>query len=242
MERKKYILIIIVGFFVVFSYGQNSKTIYQAYISGNMVEWKKAIDNHKTTTNNDRLDLINYQYGYIAFCIDRDKEEEAERYIQKTENIVVQLEKQQYKLSMLYAYKSALVGFKIGISPYKAPFIGQKSLTFAKKSIEIDGTNFFGYSQLGNIAYYTPPMFGGSKTEAMKHYLKALELMEKNPSAIKNNWNYLNLLATIINAYYEQEQYEMAKKYCIIALAIEPEFDWVKNQLYPKTLKKLNNG
>ena len=65
--------------------------------------------------------------------------------------------------------------------------------------------------------------------------------MEKNQALLKNNWNFLNLLATIINAYYEIGNYGKAKQYCIKTLEIEPNFDWVKNVLYPKTLKKLEN-
>ena len=83
-------------------------------------------------------------------------------------------------------------------------------------------------------------MFGGSKGLALEHYLKAMKFMESSNDYKTNNWNYLNLLATIINAHIELNQYEEAKKYCIKTLAIEPGFDWVKNNLYPKLLKKSN--
>ena len=242
MERKKYILITISLCVFVSLFSQTNTNIYKAYINGNMIEWKKNMDSFNVNSNEQKLELVNYQYGYIAFCIDQDKDDEAEKYMQKAESLIAELEKLQYKPSMLYAYKSAFVGFEIGLSPYKAPLIGHASLTFAKKSVELDGTNYFGYIQLGNIAFYTPSMFGGSKTEAMKHYLKALELIEKKSEALKNNWNYMNLLATIIYAYYELKQYGLAEKYCIKALAIEPEFDWVMNQLYPKIKKQLMDG
>lgn len=238
MERKKYLLISFFCFAFFLVFGQNNTTTYKAYKLGDMVEWKKFMDSYKASSNAQKLDLINYQYGYIAYCIDQEKEAEAEKYLQQAEKFLSDLEKQHYKLSMVYAYKSAFIGFKIGLSLYKAPFIGQESLAYAKKSVSLDGSNYFGYVQLGNIAFYSPAMFGGSKTDAMKYYKKALELMEKNPDLLKNNWNYLSVLATIINAYYELGQYELAKKYCLKTLAIEPQFDWVKNQLYPKILNK----
>ncbi len=238
MEKKKNILLVLfVGFFFQL-FGQTNKTIYEAYISGNMGAWKKHMDLYKAYSNEQKLNLINFQYGFIAYCIDQNNENEAEKQLKKAETLLDELNKQGYKLSILNAYKSAFIGFKIGLAPHKAPFIGQKSLDFAKKSIVLDDTNYFGYVQLGNIAFYTPTLLGGSKTDAMKHYLKALELMEKNPASLKNNWNYLNLLATIINAYYEIGEYEKAKMYCIKTLEIESQFDWIKNDLYPKTLKK----
>jgi tetratricopeptide (TPR) repeat protein len=238
MERKKYILILtLIGMFVSV-FGQANKTIYKAYIRGNMSEWKNYIDSYKVSTNAQKLELINYQYGYIAYCIGKEKNSEAEDYLQRASQRLVELEKQQYRLSMNYAYKSAFIGFRIGLSPYKAPFIGQQSIRFAKESVALDDTNYFAHIQLGNIAFYTPALVNGSKSDAMKQYIKALRLIERNPEHLQNNWNYLNLLVTIIHAYYDQKQYELAEKYCLKALAFEPEFDWVKNQLYPKILKK----
>ncbi len=207
-----------------------------------MVAWKTYMDSYKANTNEQKLTLINYQYGYIAYCIGKDNDVEAEKYLAKSETLLAELEKEQYKTSMVNAYKSAFVGFKIGLSPYKAPFIGQESLNYAKKSLTLDGSNYFGYVQLGNIAFYTPAIFGGSKTDAIKHYLKALELLEKNPFSLKNNWNYLNLLATIINAYYEMGENENAKTYCIKTKAIEPNFDWVHNDICPHKNEKLQNN
>lgn len=241
MERTKYILIVVLGFIAAQVFGQINKPIYQAYISGNMEAWRKLMDAYKPQSNAQRLELVNYQYGYIAYCIDQDKDEEAERYLMLAKDVVDDLQKQNYELSTLYAYKAAFVGFSIGLAPYMAPFIGSESISNAEKSVSIDSLNYFGYTQLGHITYYTPYIFGGSETEAMMYYLKALQLMEEDTAVLKNNWNYLNLLATLIRAYDEQEQYELAKQYCIKALRFEPDFEWVENMLYPETLKLMDN-
>ncbi|MGC8804230.1 MAG: hypothetical protein ACP5PS_10765 [Bacteroidales bacterium] len=243
MERKSYIFIAMYICLQVSILAQTTpeSNIYRAYISGNMNEWKNQMNAYQATTQEQKLALINYHYGYIAYCIGNKKKSEAEQYLTKAEKLLSVLEKVQYKLSLVYAYKSAFTGFHIGISPHKAPFLGKQSLDYAQKSLSIDKNNYFAYLQLGNIAFYTPAMFGGSKTEALKHYLKALELMEKNANSLIGNWNYLNLLVTIINAFYEVGQYETAKRYCEKTLAIEPQFDWVKNHVYPKVLKKLKN-
>ena len=240
MEGKTYLFIILIGLYPLISFGQNSDAIYNAYIKGDMQKWKYSIDsleNIRNITNNEKLELINYQYGYIAWCIDRQKINEAEKYIAKAEELMDFLENQTYSLSTVYAYRAAFVGFKIGISPYKAPVIGSKSLTYARKSVALDSTNALAYIQLGNIAYYTPKIFGGSKSDALQYYKLALQLMEQNDFSMNQNWNYLNLLAVIIQAYIDIGKYSTAKEYCIKALSIEPEFDWVKNKLYPKILE-----
>lgn len=242
MERTKYLLVVLFALFNCALYGQNNQSIYKAYTNGNMSKWKysmDSIDAIKLKTNKEVLDLINYQYGYIAWCISKKHSVEAERYLKKAIENQKQLEQKKHSVSMRYAYKAAFVGYEIGLSPYKAPFLGPRSLEYAKKSVSLDSLNALGYMQLGNIAYYTPKIFGGSKTEALEHYLEALKIMERHNEFKASNWNYLNLLATLIKAYIELNQYETAKEYCIKTLAVEPGFDWVKNNLYPEVLKNL---
>ncbi len=244
MERSKYFLSFVFVFLMSSLAAQNNASIYQAYVSGNMNKWKAIMDlivKQSNKSNKANMDLLNYQYGYVAYCISNDKDAEAEKYMEKANKIIDKLEKAEYELPLIYAYKAAFIGFEIGISPYKAPFIGSKSLKFAEKSTKSAPNNYFGYVQLGNIAYHKPAMFGGSKDEALKHYMKALKLIEKDKSSLKNNWNYLNLLVCIIDTYKSQEKYKSAKQYCVKALAVEPKFEWVKDKLYPEVLKKLEN-
>ncbi len=244
MERKRYILLIICLWPCFYVIGQSDMNIYKAYITGNMALWKSTLDsleNRPGKSSAEMLELINYQYGYAGWCIDQKQIGEAENCIIKTEKLIRYLEQKEYDLSMLFAYKAALIGFKIGISPYKAPFIGMKSQEYAEISMGLNEANPMACIQLGNISYYKPKMFGGSKTEAMEYYQKALLLMEADPTHLVNNWNYLNLLATIIQAQIELGQYSIAAYYCEKALVKEPSFDWVKNELYPQTLKKLKD-
>lgn len=241
MERTKYLLIILTVFLSFNALGQNNKAIYQAYISGDMGKWKHTMDSIAATrpnTNPGKLELVNYQYGYIGWCIENHKTSEAKSYMEKLEQLIGFLEQQKYELSKLYAYRAALIGYQIGIAPYKAPFIGSESLAYAKQSLHTDSLNSLGHNQLGNIAYHTPKLLGGSKQKALQHYLKALKIWESQKQDIKHNWNYLNLIATIIKTYFELGQYEQAKKYCTKALKIEPKFDWVKNKMCPEIQNK----
>ncbi len=244
MERKKYLLIVFFGILLVPSVGQSHKIIYHAYINGDMVKWKSAMDSldaARPKSNAEKLDVINYQYGYIAWCIDHNKKKEAMHYMEKAEEQIGYLEKQKYQVSMLLAYKAAFIGYKIGLSPHKAPFIGPESVTYAEKSVSADPMNALGHVQLGNIAFFTPGIFGGSKEDAMQHYVRALRLMESQPGETDRNWNYLNLLVTIIQTCMELEEFHAARDYCQKTLTVEPRFDWVRNQLYPQVLKKINH-
>jgi len=218
--------------------GQQNRMIYQAYVKGDMNQWKSVMDSmlkRQPKTEKERLDLINYEYGYIAYAISVKKTAEAKEYLTLAEKDLKLIQNQ----SMQNAYQAAFIGFQIGLAPLKAPFIGLKSLNYAKESVRLDPSNPFGYMQLGNIAYYTPKIFGGSKPEALTYYLQALQLMEKQAEFTEHNWNYLNLLATLTQAYMDFNQYDKAKEYCLKTLSVAPDFDWVKNHLCLKISTKI---
>ncbi len=239
MERSKCIFLILVCMMFTSMNGQN-KLIYEAYISGDMRAWEGEMTTLKPTTDEEMLELVNYQYGYIGWCIDQKKNNEANKYLKKAEKMVDILEDKDYQESTLLAYKAAFIGFEIGMNPVKAPFIGMRSLSYAEESEKLDAENYFTYLQLGNIDFYMPKVFGGSKTEAIAHYLTSLELIEKDKQKLVYNWNYLSILAIIIEAYYQIGEYDKAEEYCKKTLSIEPDFLWVKNTLYPKIRASLN--
>ncbi len=242
--RRNILLLIVIILICSRVTSQNNDLIYNAYINNEMLEWRNVIDSLgglNKKSNELKLEMLNYQYGYIAWCIAENKNSEARKYLGLAKNNLKALENQQYKLADLYAYKAAFIGYEIGLSPYKAPFIGNRSIKYANKSIELDNNNYLGYVQLGNIEFYKPSAFGGSKTEAINYYQRALQKIENNHGNTHQNWNYLNLLASLTNAYIEVEDYTKAYYYSNKALIIAPGFDWVKNELHPKILKEIKN-
>ena len=132
-------------------------------------------------------------------------------------------------------------GVRIALNPIIAPVIGIKTIESARLAVELDLDNYFGYVQLGNLKYYIPSAFGGSKKEALAYYLKARELIEKNPEDTIENWNYLWLLAVIGQSYYYLHDYVSAKSIYDQILEIEPGFLYLTDELYPELLKKMRN-
>jgi len=223
---------------------QNKAEIYSAYISGDMEQWKNVIDRMEEVKSRDNsflLELVNYQYGYIAWAIGVKQNSEARRYLKLAEANLAVLEGNRYKLSMVNAYKAAFYGYRIGLNVLQAPFIGPKSVESANLAMKLDPSNPYGYIQYGNSQYYMPAMFGGSKEEAIKHYLKAEELMASDEEFAENNWNYLNLLTVLAQAFSETGDPASAKEYYDKILKIEPGFIWVKDQLYKDLMKNMQN-
>ncbi|MDN5306238.1 MAG: hypothetical protein PWQ53_897, partial [Bacteroidota bacterium] len=73
MERSKNLFLILVCIaFSFHSKAQNNPQIYQAFITGNMNLWKATLDKLEAApqkSDKERLDLINYYYGYIGWSL-----------------------------------------------------------------------------------------------------------------------------------------------------------------------------
>lgn len=244
MERTKHIIIAValsLSLSVVLA--SNRTSIYQAFIGNKMEEWKRTVDDmeQKQPFHNDQLlELVNYQYGYIAWCIGNQRMKEARIYLDRAYSTLKKLKENQGNASIVSAYEAAFYGFEIGLAQYKAPYYGLKSIDAVKNALALDPKNWMAYIQSGNIQYYMPAIFGGSKNEALQLYKKAQVLMEKDPNNIHENWNYLNLLLQLGEGHAQRKDFDQAAAYYEKIISLEPRFLWVKNELYPKIIEQIN--
>lgn len=243
MERKKNILIVVFLILPFLLFASEKERIYNAYVQNKMNDWKVVIDKMgRKNPNNVHFvaELVNYEYGYIGYCLGVDQKKEAKHYLELAENRLEWLEENSFNPSIIHAYKSAFYGFRIGLSPIKAPVIGPKSMKQGELAVAADSTNSMAYIQQGNAQFYMPAVFGGSKTEAIKRFKKAEKLMTLNGRP-DEDWNYLSLLVLIGQSYEELKNWDLAKEYYNRALKAEPEFKWVKDELLPGLIKKMND-
>lgn len=241
-KRNRLIVAILLLLPLVEIMADNRSEIYSAYVNNRMDSWKSIIDRMQSSAPKDNellLELVNYQYGYIGYCLGFEKEKEARKYLSLAEDNLSKLENAGFRIPVLNAYRAAFYAFRISLSTISAPFNGPKSLNHAKKAVEMDASDYFGYTQLGNAYFYMPASFGGSKKTAFENFSKARRLMENDPSLTKGNWNYLSLLVTIAQSHAYLEEYEKAKAEYENILKIEPGFLYVKDDLYPKLLAKM---
>lgn len=246
MEGKKIRLIPSIIFILVFlpASADNGSEIYSAYIDNKMERWKAVIDRMEAINDKDNellLELVNYQYGYIGYCIGFDRKDEARTYLSLAQENLDILEKRNYNLSMVSAYRSAFYGFRIGLNPVTAPVNGKRSMDNAKTALKLDPSNYLAYVQHGNIQFYMPAAFGGSKKEALEYYLKAKDILESGRSSVKGDWNYLSLMIVIGQTYTYLKDYNSAQRTYEDLLRMEPGFKYVRDDLYPKLLKKMEN-
>ncbi|MDX9726758.1 MAG: hypothetical protein RBT38_10265 [Bacteroidales bacterium] len=246
MERTKHRVMwsVILMLVVLPAMASYRSDIYSAYITNNMDRWKAVIDKMESAGNRSNaflIELINYQYGYIGYCIGFDKKSEARTYLSLAQKNLDILEKNNFNPGVVHAYKSAFYGFRIGLNPVSAPVNGLRSIDHAREAINLDPDNYLGYVQQGNIQFYMPSTFGGSKKEALVHYLRAREILEKDKATVSGNWNYMSLLIVIGQTYTYLKDYDKARETFDFILDMEPQFLYVSEDLYPKLLQKIEN-
>lgn len=234
MERKKYLVVILLWWFIPLEaqYPVYKEKIYHAFVKGDMSRWRSVMmemELDPVYKSNTSFELIDYYYGYIAWCLGNKKKSEAEVYLNKANALLKNVEKlNSNNQSTIKAYKAAFIGFQIGISPYKAPVLGGKSQQMATEALSYNDSNPLAYIEQGNIFFYSPSIFGGSKSKAIENYVKAIAIFESEPEKLKLNWRYLNTMVSLLNAYNKTNQTDNAaalKKKIYVA---EPNFEWIK--------------
>jgi tetratricopeptide (TPR) repeat protein len=218
------------------------KSIYSAFITHDMGKWESAIrsmeNSDATATVDQKLELINYYYGYIGWMIGKKQYEKADKLIPRGEKLINEVLKVSPKNATAYSFKGSFLGFKIGIDKCKAIFLGSDSKSYINKAMTLDPLNVQAIIDKGNMLYYAPCIFGGDKKEALTYFLKGAKLMEKNNDTYQN-WVYLNLLAMIANAYEKTDRLEDAKLTYEKIMRNEPDIKWIKDGLYPTLLTKI---
>ena len=60
--------------------------VYEAYVKRDFNSWKRVVDRMHAEPNKSYAriaELVEYEYGYIAGCILRDRNNEAEQYLKR---------------------------------------------------------------------------------------------------------------------------------------------------------------
>jgi tetratricopeptide (TPR) repeat protein len=230
----RFLLFALMALFVGEAVAQSfTSDIYQAYISGDMDRWEKLMEKRspEAVAANERYDLAMAHYGFIGYCMGRDQKQRARPYLDKVEMIADQLLAEFPDNPRYIALRGALYGFRISYQPQRSPVIGPKALKKVNLALEKGPDCPEAWVEAGNKDWWMPEIFGGSRIRAMANYEKAIQLMEKDPESIRNNWYYLNV-HMILAAWYEERGRTFASREIYRKMvAFEPGFAWVREKL-----------
>lgn len=202
-----------------------------------MAGWENIVKEMESSANNSKSlsyqkELLGYFYGLTGYLISIKEKKRALGYVSKGDAIIDELLSRTPQDALFTAYKAAFMGFKIGINNLKAMTLGMKSSELSKIAFLKDSLNAQVVTERANVLYYSPSFVGGNKTEAMRLYKRAISLIEQS-NDIAGNWFYLSLLTNIARLEEELGNYKEALSLYKKILTIEPQYKWVKNELYP---------
>jgi tetratricopeptide (TPR) repeat protein len=218
--------------------------LYQSYKLGKMDVWVKVMDElnnqYKVHPSSELLyRIVEIQYGYIGYLIGLNDNRTAKDYLSKAEkNVDVILQLQPQNADAL-AIKASLLAFHIALSPYKAPFLGPKSISLIDEAYSKRKDSPQVLIEKGNSLHYAPKMFGGDTEMAIKFYLRAIATFENQNNGIyPQSWLYLNTITQLALAYEKSNQNQKALATYRHILNIAPDFKWVKDDIYPTFVSK----
>lgn len=203
---------------------------FESYRHGDMSPWPNLIaemENVKSTELAWQTEMVKAMYGLIGYEIGAKNKDLARVYVNKADDYLDKLLDKYPDNAQLHAIDGAVYGYKIALAPYKAPFLGPKSMWHIDKAIELDPSEPMGYIEQGNSLQYRPAIFGGDKNEALECYQKALKLMFAQ-SDLKCNWQHLLLRAFILKSLYELNRTKEAETFLESMKKDYGSMDWIK--------------
>lgn len=216
--------------------------IYQYYLTDKISDWEQVMEkmrnNQASLTRTQQIDLVGYYYGYIGWTMEEGMNKQAKKNLELAEELLDKLLVKYPEMPELYAFKGAFTGYRITMNSLRAVVLGPKSMKNINHALDIGPDRPQPWIERGNALFYMPKMFGGSKEEAIKAYVKAKEIMEQDPGMIKDNWMYLNVLLILGQAYEILGQHKKAGAIYEKTLQYEPGFKTLKNEVYPAYIKK----
>jgi len=217
---------------------------YHAYISGDMAPWTEYIDILKRKYNYNPspellYDIVKAYYGYIAFLIGIEEHKEAHEFLDRAEEYQEKLKEKSEYQAEAKAFQGAFIAFKIGMNKAKAVFLGPRSMKYINQALELEPNNFNALIEKGNAEYHMPRMFGGSYQKAAEYFKRAVSSLEQSQSdtELSCNWLYMNALAWLAQSYDNAGKIEEAKETYQKIFRLEPDFQWVAEELYPEFRK-----
>ena len=167
-----------------------TERLYTAWQEQKMDVWRNYLDSTKweTLSKADQAVYINYEYGYVALVADGQVQDEKNARI---DTFATHLQSLRYYLpsAPYMAYRAAECAFRAKSSTMDLIPMGLKAQRLISSAFKYDKKDPFALTVAGVLDFYTPPLFGGSRTRAMHYFKEATKYYEQAGDTV-NNWNY----------------------------------------------------
>ena len=182
------------------------------YLKSSIDHWLKSIEmiEKETNTTTARTKLLAESYlGLLQTCLALDDKNTFKKYEDAAMTAFEELGGHTASRSEALAWKGALYGWKIALSPMKAMFLGPKSQSLLEKALQSDKECPEAWVRRASSYLFSPETFGGDPNKAVQYFAKGVELYEKQKCF---DWKYLDALAWLGQAYQKTGQPEKARE------------------------------
>lgn len=133
------------------------------------------------------------------------------------------------------ALRASVLGQLIGIGGMLTGMrLGPRADALFDKAMAIDSANPRVLMLRGIGSIYKPKMFGGGSDKAERDLRRAIELFTTDrPSPPAPAWGHAEAWAWLGQVYAKERKVDEARKAYQEALAIDPDYGWVKQSLLP---------
>ncbi|GAB4417740.1 MAG: hypothetical protein OHK0039_28460 [Bacteroidia bacterium] len=212
--------------------------VFAAYNTSDPQPWRQGIDiltrAYETSKSRDALyELALAEYGFIGWCLSSEDCPDLGARLDRTQTYIERLIALEPAAGRGPAMLGALLAMRMGLNPAKAIYLGPRSSSLIAEALEKAPQDPATWVEMGNLRYHAPAIFGGSKTEAVRCFARAVALFDAQPALRRDNWLYLHSLAWLGQAYEATGQRAAALDTYRRALAFAPNFSWVRDELLP---------
>ena len=212
---------------------------YRGYLTASKAPWEQAIQKIAQDASLDETQkltaITEAQTGLLVYALTNQDEATYDAVADDLEDNLETLLEQDKTDAQSLAKMARLNGATMAFNNWKAMYLGPKNEKLVDKALKADPESPEAWMQRGGSLLFTPAMFGGDVDEAVIAFEKAVQHYEAQPNHT-SNWQYLDALAWLGQAYQKAERPAEAAEVFTKALEVEPDFGWVKYKLLPKAV------
>ena len=217
--------------------------MYDLFIQQKIPQWEPILSqmcaDKSCATLDGRHEILCGYYGLVGHLVDKKKKEQAKTCLKTALALSEKYMKMYPTDARFKALYANLIGLNIALSPLRAPLVASDMLSSAREAYKLAPDDSWVSLLYGNISFYMPGAFGGDKEKGLSCYQSARRSMEKNISANRHHWLYVQLLVTIGVAYERGDRHEQAQAMYKTVMNQYPDYAFVKEVLYPRVQKAM---
>lgn len=214
--------------------------MYEIYLSDNKILWGDELRKYSQAPNltiEDKLDMCNYLYGYVATALEKEEKAAVEKWISLWESYLTDIESTDKHKSIALVYRSSIAAYKTMLYPGKSIKYGTMSLRLIDDALEADPNNPIAIGLRGNMKFYMPVLVGGNKREAARCFEQAIKLLSADCPKVYR-WNLRGLELCLAEAYQKTSRLDEAINVAKQSVANNPDFAFMRDTFLPELLKE----